>query len=65
MVTLFNFFVSVELPYDHTYQQIFPYGTYTKLRSMVLPLSVIWNTIPEGIDTLWVNKLLIKCLQLY
>uniref|UniRef100_A0A8C6UX68 VWFD domain-containing protein n=1 Tax=Neogobius melanostomus TaxID=47308 RepID=A0A8C6UX68_9GOBI len=44
---------SVRLPYDHTYQHIFPYGIYTKLRSAVLPLAVIWHSVPGGIDTLW------------
>ncbi|XP_072309634.1 mucin-19 [Eucyclogobius newberryi] len=46
---------SVQLPYDHTYQHIFPYGVYTKLRSSVLPLSVVWHTAPGGIDTLWIE----------
>ncbi|XP_068163615.1 mucin-6 [Antennarius striatus] len=46
---------SVSLPYDHTYQHIFHYGLYTKLRSSVLPLSVTWHNVPGGIDTLWVE----------
>ncbi|XP_070848713.1 mucin-6 [Chaetodon trifascialis] len=46
---------SVSLPYDHTYQHIFHYGIYTKLRSSLLPLSVIWHDVPGGIDTLWVE----------
>lgn len=46
---------SVSLPYDHTYQHIFHYGIYTKLRSSLLPLSVTWHNVPGGIDTLWVR----------
>ncbi|XP_035763536.1 mucin-2-like [Neolamprologus brichardi] len=49
---------SVSLPYDHTYQHIFQYGIYTKLRSSLLPLSVTWHSVAGGIDTLWV-----KCLH--
>ncbi|XP_041636867.1 mucin-2-like isoform X2 [Cheilinus undulatus] len=46
---------SVSLPYDHTYQHIFQYGIYTKLRSSLLPLSVTWNDVPGGKDSLWVE----------
>ncbi|KAM9334623.1 LOW QUALITY PROTEIN: mucin-19 [Symphorus nematophorus] len=46
---------SISLPYDHTYQHIFRYGIYTKLRSSLLPLSVTWHNVPGGIDTLWVE----------
>ncbi|XP_070710318.1 mucin-5B-like [Pempheris klunzingeri] len=46
---------SVSLPYDHTYQRIFPYGIYTKLRSLLLPLSVTWHSVPGGIDSVWVE----------
>ncbi|XP_067345992.1 mucin-2-like [Channa argus] len=46
---------SVSLPYDHTYQHIFQYGIYTKLRSSLLPLSVTWHNVPGGMDTLWVE----------
>uniref|UniRef100_A0A4W6DZ81 VWFD domain-containing protein n=1 Tax=Lates calcarifer TaxID=8187 RepID=A0A4W6DZ81_LATCA len=46
---------SVSLPYDHTYQHIFHYGIYTKLRSSLLPLSVTWHSVPGGIGTLWVR----------
>ncbi|XP_059182325.1 mucin-2-like [Centropristis striata] len=46
---------SVSLPYDHTYQHIFHYGIYTKLRSALLPLSVTWHSVPGGIDTVWVE----------
>uniref|UniRef100_UPI0037E9A684 mucin-2-like n=1 Tax=Semicossyphus pulcher TaxID=241346 RepID=UPI0037E9A684 len=46
---------SVSLPYDHTYQHIFQYGIYTKLRSPLLPLSVTWHNVPGGIDSLWVE----------
>uniref|UniRef100_A0A3Q3LAB6 Mucin-19-like n=1 Tax=Mastacembelus armatus TaxID=205130 RepID=A0A3Q3LAB6_9TELE len=45
----------VSLPYDHTYQHIFQYGIYTKLRSSLLPLSVTWHNVPGGIDTMWVE----------
>uniref|UniRef100_A0A3Q0T6V3 VWFD domain-containing protein n=1 Tax=Amphilophus citrinellus TaxID=61819 RepID=A0A3Q0T6V3_AMPCI len=46
---------SVSLPYDHTYQHIFPYGIYIKLRSTLLPLTVTWHSVPGGIDTFWVE----------
>uniref|UniRef100_A0A3B4F8U5 VWFD domain-containing protein n=1 Tax=Pundamilia nyererei TaxID=303518 RepID=A0A3B4F8U5_9CICH len=46
---------SVSLPYDHTYQHIFQYGIYTRLRSSLLPLSVTWHSVPGGIDSLWVE----------
>uniref|UniRef100_A0A3B4XVT0 Mucin-5B-like n=1 Tax=Seriola lalandi dorsalis TaxID=1841481 RepID=A0A3B4XVT0_SERLL len=46
---------SVSLPYDHTYQHIFQYGIYTKLKSSLLPLSVTWHNVPGGIDTLRVE----------
>ncbi|XP_074482524.1 mucin-6-like [Sebastes fasciatus] len=46
---------SVSLPYDHTYQHIFQYGIYTKLKSSLLPLSVTWHNLPGGIDTVWVE----------
>ncbi|XP_030575850.1 mucin-5B-like [Archocentrus centrarchus] len=46
---------SVSLPYDHTYENIFQYGIYTRLRSSLLPLTVTWHTVPAGIDTLWVE----------
>ncbi|XP_044042781.1 mucin-5B-like isoform X2 [Siniperca chuatsi] len=46
---------SVSLPYDHTYQHIFHYGIYTKLRSLLLPLSITWHNVPGGIDTVWVE----------
>eukprot|EP00063_Salmo_salar_P033620 XP_014008455.1 PREDICTED: mucin-6-like [Salmo salar] len=45
----------VSLPYDHTYQHVFQYGINTKLRSTVLPLSVIWSSVGVGIDSLWVQ----------
>ncbi|XP_060936361.1 mucin-19-like [Limanda limanda] len=41
---------SIALPYDHTYQHIFQYGTYIKLRSSLLPLSVTWHNVSGGID---------------
>ncbi|XP_072233453.1 mucin-5B-like [Leuresthes tenuis] len=46
---------SVSLPYDHTYQHIFHYGIYTRLRSALLPLTVTWHNVPGRIDTLWVS----------
>ncbi|XP_068443121.1 mucin-6 [Clinocottus analis] len=46
---------SVSLPYDHTYQHIFQYGIYTRLRSSLLPLSVTWHSVPGGIDTVKVE----------
>uniref|UniRef100_A0A3Q1GW89 VWFD domain-containing protein n=1 Tax=Acanthochromis polyacanthus TaxID=80966 RepID=A0A3Q1GW89_9TELE len=46
---------SVSLPYDHTYQHIFRYGLYTRLRSSLLPLSVTWHDVPGGIDSLRVD----------
>uniref|UniRef100_A0A3Q0T4W6 VWFD domain-containing protein n=1 Tax=Amphilophus citrinellus TaxID=61819 RepID=A0A3Q0T4W6_AMPCI len=46
---------SVSLPYDQTYQHIFQYGVYTKLKSALLPLSITWHSVPGGIDTLWVE----------
>ncbi|XP_060886380.1 mucin-19-like [Labrus mixtus] len=45
----------VSLPYDHTYQHIFQYGIYTKLKSSLLPLSVTWHNVLGGIDTVWVE----------
>uniref|UniRef100_A0A3B3ZA78 VWF/SSPO/Zonadhesin-like cysteine-rich domain-containing protein n=1 Tax=Periophthalmus magnuspinnatus TaxID=409849 RepID=A0A3B3ZA78_9GOBI len=46
---------NVPLPFDHMYQHIFPFGIYTKLRSSVIPLSVVWHSVPGGIDTLWIE----------
>uniref|UniRef100_A0A3B5B9H6 VWFD domain-containing protein n=1 Tax=Stegastes partitus TaxID=144197 RepID=A0A3B5B9H6_9TELE len=43
---------SVSLPYDHTYQHIFQFGLYTRLKSSLLPLSVTWHDVPGGIDAL-------------
>ncbi|XP_015252842.1 PREDICTED: mucin-19-like [Cyprinodon variegatus] len=45
----------VSLPYDHTYQHIYQYGIYTRLRSSLLPLSVTWNTVAGGLDSVWVE----------
>nr|XP_055047098.1 mucin-2-like isoform X1 [Misgurnus anguillicaudatus]XP_055047100.1 mucin-2-like isoform X1 [Misgurnus anguillicaudatus] len=45
----------ISLPYDHTYQHVFQYGIYTKLRSKVLPLSVTWYSVSDGISSLWVQ----------
>uniref|UniRef100_A0A668TCN0 VWFD domain-containing protein n=1 Tax=Oreochromis aureus TaxID=47969 RepID=A0A668TCN0_OREAU len=38
---------SVSFPYDPTYQHIFQYSIYTKLRSTLLPLSVTWHSVVE------------------
>uniref|UniRef100_A0A673BKW7 VWFD domain-containing protein n=1 Tax=Sphaeramia orbicularis TaxID=375764 RepID=A0A673BKW7_9TELE len=46
---------SVSVPYDHMYQHIFAYGIYNRLKSLLLPLSVTWHSVPGGIDTLWVE----------
>ncbi|KAF4079596.1 hypothetical protein AMELA_G00179950 [Ameiurus melas] len=51
-------FISVQgvsLPYDQTYQSVYTFGIYTKLRSKVLPLSVIWYSFPEGVTSLWIQ----------
>ncbi|KAF4079608.1 hypothetical protein AMELA_G00180000, partial [Ameiurus melas] len=45
----------VSLPYDQTYQSVYTFGIYTKLRSKVLPLSVIWYSFPEGVTSLWIQ----------
>ncbi|XP_054595563.2 mucin-6 isoform X2 [Nothobranchius furzeri] len=45
----------ISLPYDQTYQHIFHYGIYTRLKSSLLPLSVTWNNVSGGIDRLWVD----------
>uniref|UniRef100_A0A3B3VEE9 VWFD domain-containing protein n=1 Tax=Poecilia latipinna TaxID=48699 RepID=A0A3B3VEE9_9TELE len=50
---------SISLPYDHTYQHIFQYGIYTRLRSSLLPLSVTWQTAAGGgLVSVWVRALL-------
>ncbi|XP_064198109.1 mucin-2-like [Anguilla rostrata] len=46
---------SVSLPYDHMYKHIHPYGIYTKLKSKILELSVIWRFAGSEIDYLWVE----------
>ncbi|XP_014864982.1 PREDICTED: mucin-19 [Poecilia mexicana] len=47
---------SISLPYDHTYQHIFQYGIYTRLRSSLLPLSVTWQTAAGGgLVSVWVE----------
>uniref|UniRef100_A0A673BKS7 VWFD domain-containing protein n=1 Tax=Sphaeramia orbicularis TaxID=375764 RepID=A0A673BKS7_9TELE len=48
-------FSFVSVPYDHMYQHIFAYGIYNRLKSLLLPLSVTWHSVPGGIDTLWVE----------
>ncbi|KAM8910582.1 mucin-6-like [Spinachia spinachia] len=46
---------SVSLPYDHTYQHIFKYGIYTRLRSTLLPFTVTWHNVHGGINSMWVT----------
>uniref|UniRef100_A0AAY4BIY0 VWFD domain-containing protein n=1 Tax=Denticeps clupeoides TaxID=299321 RepID=A0AAY4BIY0_9TELE len=43
------YFFRQSLPYDQTYQHIFDYGIYTKLRSKILPLTVTWHNAQGGI----------------
>ncbi|XDV25315.1 hypothetical protein PO909_029248 [Leuciscus waleckii] len=45
----------IPLPYDHTYQYVFHYGIYTRLQSKVLPLSVTWYSVSNGVSSLWVE----------
>uniref|UniRef100_A0A8C1N4B8 VWFD domain-containing protein n=1 Tax=Cyprinus carpio TaxID=7962 RepID=A0A8C1N4B8_CYPCA len=45
----------ISLPYDHTYQHVFHYGIYTRLQSKVLPLSVTWYSVADGVSSLWVS----------
>lgn len=49
------FLCSISLPYDHTYQNVYKFGIYTRLRSKVLPLSVTWYSLPGGVTSLWVS----------
>ncbi|XP_023808453.1 mucin-19-like [Oryzias latipes] len=46
---------SISLPYDQTYLQIFDYGVYKRLMSKLIPLTVTWNNVTGGIETLWVE----------
>ncbi|XP_050963824.1 mucin-2 isoform X1 [Labeo rohita] len=46
---------SISLPYDHTYQHVFHYGIYTRLQSKVLPLSVTWYSLADGVSSLRVQ----------
>ncbi|XP_062238866.1 mucin-2-like isoform X2 [Platichthys flesus] len=55
---------SISLPYDHTYQHIFQYGTYIKLRSSLVPLSVTWHNVSGGIDFVRVELELEKELNI-
>uniref|UniRef100_A0A3B1IIV6 VWFD domain-containing protein n=1 Tax=Astyanax mexicanus TaxID=7994 RepID=A0A3B1IIV6_ASTMX len=41
---------SISLPFDHTYQLVYQYGVFIKLRSKVLPFSAIWRSQPGGIS---------------
>ncbi|XP_077090058.1 mucin 5e [Siphateles boraxobius] len=45
----------IPLPYDHTYQYVFHYGIYTRLQSKVLPLSVTWYSVSNGVSSLSVQ----------
>ncbi|XP_056311152.1 mucin-2-like [Danio aesculapii] len=45
----------ISLPYDHTYQHVFRYGIYTRLQSKVLPLSVTWYSVSDGVSSVWVQ----------
>ncbi|XP_036431254.1 mucin-2-like [Colossoma macropomum] len=46
---------SISLPFEHTYQHVYQYGVYIKLRSKVLPFSVTWRNHSEGVSALWVR----------
>ncbi|XP_016126944.1 LOW QUALITY PROTEIN: mucin-19-like [Sinocyclocheilus grahami] len=46
---------SISLPYDQTYQHVFHYGIYTRLQSKVLPVSVTWYSVANGVSSLWVQ----------
>ncbi|XP_076860864.1 mucin 5e [Brachyhypopomus gauderio] len=46
---------SITLPYDHTYQHVYRYGIYIKLKSKILPFSVTWSNSSGGISSLWVQ----------
>uniref|UniRef100_A0A671QWR4 Mucin-19-like n=1 Tax=Sinocyclocheilus anshuiensis TaxID=1608454 RepID=A0A671QWR4_9TELE len=43
---------SISLPYDQTYQHVFHYGIYTRLQSKVLPVSVTWYSVANGVSSL-------------
>ncbi|XP_016115192.1 mucin-2-like [Sinocyclocheilus grahami] len=43
----------ISLPYNHTYQHVFHYGIYTRRQSKVLPLSVTWYSVANGVSSLW------------
>ncbi|KAI5617791.1 mucin-19-like [Silurus asotus] len=46
---------SISLPYDHTYQSVYAFGIYTRLKSKVLPFSVTWYSVSNAVTTLWVQ----------
>uniref|UniRef100_A0A8B9K0U0 VWFD domain-containing protein n=1 Tax=Astyanax mexicanus TaxID=7994 RepID=A0A8B9K0U0_ASTMX len=52
---------SISLPFDHTYQLVYQYGVFIKLRSKVLPFSVIWRSQPGGISSVWVLSFATGC----
>ncbi|XP_060745226.1 mucin-2-like isoform X2 [Tachysurus vachellii] len=45
----------VSLPYSQTYLRVYRFGIYTRLNCKVLPLSVTWYTLPDGVTSLWVQ----------
>lgn len=53
--SLVFFFCSISLPNDNTYQSVYKFGIYTRLTSKVLPLSVTWYSLPDGVTSLWVS----------
>ncbi|KAL7882830.1 hypothetical protein SRHO_G00004880 [Serrasalmus rhombeus] len=46
---------SISLPFEHTYQHVYQYGVYIKLRSKVLPFSITWRNHSEGVSSLWMQ----------
>ncbi|KAI5094147.1 mucin-19-like, partial [Silurus meridionalis] len=46
---------SISLPYDHTYQSVYAFGIYTRFKSKVLPFSVTWYSVSNGVTSLWVQ----------
>ncbi|XP_058273797.1 mucin-2-like [Hemibagrus wyckioides] len=43
------------LPYENTYLSVYSFGIYTRLSCKVLPLSVTWYSLPEGVTSLSVE----------
>ncbi|RVE58094.1 hypothetical protein OJAV_G00205910 [Oryzias javanicus] len=46
---------SISLPYDQTYLQVFNYGIYKRLKSLLLPFTVTWQNVDGGIGSLWLE----------